>query len=482
MEGGGDPGGSNADNDDGTGSLQGGADKDGNNAVVVKLVADSLDFDTVFQTEADKDDLAAVIANVVQLQGFTLLAPTVFDRGSIIVNMTVAARDQTGIEDLFGGCSVCFRFQGFNICPRPATDPSCSKSGIGSIAELQKQQDAAQAAAAAENRGKTTQIVIPVIVVLLLLAIVLGVVVSRRRLQEAREREDEREASELTDLEASSAKLVKPNSGTDVDEAMYGPAATGVIDRKSSVRAMLKSVSSEGDAASDLRPAGISLTTDSSSLRLVSTRRQNPMFTPPPPTYAQADAGISEVPEYASADASAVGMVDYAVASNGGMPMYEAAGATSVPIYADANTTQPRSPNYVEAITANYAEPLGTVNYDVAAQSQLELIPTGDLLGQQPTYASADAGSVKSANNSRRGSIDQTGLNHIPGQPLRRSNSYGDALNEIHHSDPNNDSTAADVLAVPTVVGVSGNDYEYGPNAGADENYSVPADMITTNA
>lgn len=452
-----DPG---TDDDDGNGSLTGGNDAGGTSAppviVRVPLIAD-LDYDMVLPGPIKEQQFSVILGNVLLAAGITVLAPTTFERGSIIMQVSVADTDALVVKDTFTNCALCFTWNSNEICPRPANSLPCGKSGFTSVEQTQQEQDASKAAAD-KKKKQTTSAVVPVIFILLLIAFAVAFVTAKRRVAEAKDREDEMEVSELTKVSgrASNTNMRKSttrnmiNSVIDMPkEDTYGEAVGAAVVLEEDAQ-----YAEAAPASPELRPASMALSNDSASIRLVSTRRQNPM-------YAAAGAGaVSEEPVYAEG-ASGLVAGDYDAANNNvnnkyeyesGVPLYEAAGAVEVSsnassllpaavLYevADQEQLQQQQITYDVAGATDRASEDASVEaaYDVGAAAETAYdaaapeamydaaitsaapIPTGPVL-----YAVADSGDAEG------------GLDHIPGQPLRRSNSYGNALDNVPDSPP----------------------------------------------
>jgi len=482
--------------------------------VETQLVADSLDYDTVLPTLRQHRELATVFTNVLLVSGIPVLAPIMFVPGSIIISVTVAKSNQEQLAAMFTHCQFCFEWEGFNICPRPAKQESCSKSGFTSIEKAMQEQEALEAAEATKS-AKTTATIVPVIAIVLFIAVVCALLVAKRRVTEAKDREDERELSALKDGSGKGRSRSSRSSSSTCIEATTLTSLSAASARKQGTRAMLDAVADEGtygevaDAAPttladyaeagpaqpSLSPATLSLSSDCASIRLVSTRRANPLYaaaapSQPVPVYDQGVAGE------ASYNAANLAAAPYAYSE--GVPLYTAAGAGG-PAAAEAavgalQATYALADAGAGAGTATYAVAFGggeagmplcvvpadaAAKYDVAASATAVaygvaapaegaaeaphvLGPPGAVL-----YAVADNEAAVLAaatsttqgdgimhSGSRRGSaagdVEGLGMNHMPGQPLRRSNSYGNALNEMPDSPevPDPDPDTFRVVAV----------------------------------
>lgn len=319
------------------------------------------------------------------------------------------------------------------------------------IQQTREEQQAAQAAAEREARV-TKSVVIPVITIVLMVALVAALVTAKRRMKEAKEREDEKELSALTKPATVSAVATSARKKATRDlimsvvevepEDTYGEAGAAVAPATE-----VPQYAEAGPPSPELRPASLALSADSASIRMVSTRRQNPLYAAAgaaevqqAPLYDQGRNGLVEDSTYDAANNNASNQYEYEsavplyAAADGDAPaaapatiLYEVAGQEEQPSVANASYDVAAGSLVDQSATA-------TANYDVANEIPAQASAAYDVAATVPTgpvlYAIADDGDV----HAPKSNGDVGGLHHMPGQPLRRSNSYGNALNDIPDS------------------------------------------------
>jgi hypothetical protein len=466
----GDPG-TPGDDDDGTGVVLDDGDRDGQNTqnkqtangssdadTSVVLVEEFLDYDILFPTPRKESKFVAVFTNVVDALARGMDSPVDIramsvSPGSVVITIVAAGSDVATIEGLFAGCGVCVPFDGYQVCPRPATSKSCSKSQSKKQTNLQT----ADAASKNDREQSTAAIAIPLIVVLLLVAIVVAVLYSKRRIREQHELADEKlvpTSSRSTMLPQPTAVPGRQRSTREMLHSVYaevgldgGPAAAPPYSAGAdggeyaapddAMPPVSDSTGADGSAPSaSMEPAAIQLSDDHESLRLKSTRRANPLFGQPlgggpPPTVDYSlgtGAAVADSPQYAEGQAA-----QYVVAEEA---QYAVGAVAEVPQYAVGD----------EAVTADSAVALAVYETadgssgPIAAAAQYEVadsssVPT-DAAAQQYEVADQEAAQPAAAANnpalyqiaagwnSRRGSID--------GAPKSRTPSYNETMLQLN--------------------------------------------------